>query len=58
MCQASQPAERNARMAIAERTPMRHWKTTRLLAGIVSARLASRSSSMCTAPGIRPASHS
>src|SRR3954447_24915672 len=37
---------------------MRHWNTIGRSAGTSSARDASRSSSMCVAPGIRPASHS
>src|SRR3954454_12246681 len=58
MWYASHPDERNACMAIAERIPSLQWKTTGLSVGTSSARDARRSSSMCVAPGIRPASHS
>src|SRR3954451_11955873 len=58
MWYASQPDARNACIAIAERTPSRQWKTTGRSVGTSVARDASRSSSMCVAPGIRPASHS
>src|SRR3954447_7409930 len=58
MWYASHPDARNACMAIAERTPSLQWKTTGLSVGTSSARDARRSSSMCVAPGIRPASHS
>ena len=56
--EATQPEERKACIAIAERTPSRHWKTILRSRGTSSARDARRSSSMCRAPGIRPASHS
>ena len=39
-----------------DRAPMRHWKTTARSRSMVSACAASRSSSMCRAPAIRPAS--
>src|SRR3954469_434708 len=58
MWYASHPDARNACIAIAERTPSRHWNTIGRSLGTDSARDASRSSSMCVAPGIRPASHS
>ncbi len=58
MLYASNPTARKACVANAERRPIRHWKITGLSLGSSSARPPSRSSSMCVAPAIRPASHS